>query len=216
MVVKRFPPVNFADEEGLLAVGGDLEVETLLTAYKNGIFPWPLQKEPILWFAPPERAILFYQDLHISKKLKKFLSKKPYTFKVNKNFEAVIYACSTSPNRKNQQGTWITSQMIQAYIDLHQAGYAMSFEAYDHQGILVGGMYGVKIGQMFAGESMFYTQDNASKFALIEAISYLHAQGIDWIDIQMLTPLLESLGACLIKREVFMEMLKKALSEQSL
>lgn len=207
----QFPPVNHANEEGLLCIGGTLNNEVLESAYRQGIFPWPVSKmDPILWFAPPKRAILDFKDLKISSRLQRYFKKSSFTFKVNKNFEVVIKACSVVP-RKRQSGTWITSQILGAYINLHKAGLAHSFEAYQ-KGKLVGGMYGIGIGKMFAGESMFYREDHASKFVLIETVKYLGKKGLIWMDVQVMTPLLKSFGAKEISRSVFMERLQRALT----
>ncbi len=213
MVVPKFPPVESADESGILAIGGDLELETLLLAYKSGIFPWPDPHEDfLLWFAPPQRAILDFHEFKIPRRLKQDLRKHPFHFTMDHCFEAVIRACAESRNRKGQQGTWIIDEMIPAYLELHKAGFAHSFEAWNSKNQLVGGLYGVLIHRMFAGESMFYKETNASKFALIEALEYLKKTGISWMDIQMLTPLLKSFGAKEISRSEYMKKLKEALS----
>lgn len=209
MLVK-FPPVELADETGLLAAGGDLEIRTLELAYRNGIFPWPLEGLPILWFAPPRRAILDFNDLKIPERLQRYLQKAHFTFRVDKDFEGVIQACASSKNRKKQQGTWITEDMINAYIEFHKAGFAHSFEAIN-KNELVGGLYGVLIGKFFAGESMFYIETNASKFVLIQTIEYLKTLGITWMDVQILTPVVGNFGAKEISRSRFMEKLKKAI-----
>jgi leucyl/phenylalanyl-tRNA---protein transferase len=211
MVVTAFPPVDNSDENGLLAIGGDLEVETLLLAYSEGIFPWPLDPEYLTWFAPPQRAVLFLEDFHISQSLKRNLRRTNLHFKFNKNIEQVIEFCAALTNRGNQLGTWIIPEMIPAYIALHQAGYCHSCEAYDGDQ-LVGGLYGVAIGGMFAGESMFYRQPNASKLALCFLVDHLQKQKVEWIDCQMMTPLMESFGAVEIDRAQFTNLLKKALN----
>lgn len=212
MVIKKFPAVENADKDGLLALGGDLEVETLLNAYRHGIFPWPLQRDPILWFAPPKRAILDFTDFKIPKRLRRYLSQTHFQFRVDKNFEQVITECARMKGRRAQVGTWITPRMVQAYLDFHDAGYAHSFETYNQEGKLVGGMYGVWIGRFFAGESMFFREDHASKFALTQAVAYLKERGVAWMDIQMMTPLLSQFGAKEIEREAFMDRLKEALT----
>ncbi len=213
-VIVEFPSVETADpESGMLAFGGDLEVASLELAYRSGIFPWPSsENEPILWFAPPRRAILEFDSLHIPKRLVRALKKDLFTFKVNNNFQQVITACANNQNRKNQSGTWITSSMISAYINFHNAGFAHCFETYNAGGKLVGGMYGVLIGKYFAGESMFYLENNASKFTLLNAASHLKNLGLTWMDIQMLTPLLTSFGAVEVPRPIFMKKLHKALN----
>ena len=210
-MVTQFPPVDWADETGLLAMGGDLEVETLKLAYTSGVFPWPIEGEPLYWFAPPQRAILEFQEIHMPDRLQRYFRNSAFSFRVDTNFEAVIRACAASKNRKGQRGTWITSDMIAAYIDFHRSGYAHSFEVYSKKSELVGGMYGVLINQFFAGESMFYRETNASKFALLEATHYLRNLGLTWMDVQTLTPLLKRFGAKEIPRAEFMRKLKRAL-----
>lgn len=211
-MVKSFPPVEYADpESGLLAIGGDLEVETLRLAYSNGIFPWPVEGQPLLWFAPAIRPILEFDKLRIPRRFARSLKHHPFEFGVNSNFSGVIRACATSKNRGPGKGTWITRDMQKAYIALHQAGNADSFESYNQKGQLVGGMYGVRIGKFFAGESMFYIESDASKYALVKAVEYLGRLGIGWLDIQMMTPLLESFGAREISRDEFMRRLRQAI-----
>ena len=210
MTVLDFPPVENADEHGLLAIGGDLNVDSLLLAYRSGIFPWPLHEDLLTWFAPPKRAVLFFEDLHISKSLRKELNKNKFQIKIDTNFELVIKECAKTKFRKGQQGTWITQEMIDAYIEFNKAGYAHSIEAYiDDQ--LVGGHYGVSIGGMYAGESMFYREPNASKVSLVHIIEHLKSQGVTWLDCQVMTPLLESFGAKEIDRDKYMELLGKSI-----
>ena len=214
MVVAYFPSVDLADESGLLAIGGDLEVETLKVAYSNGIFPWPVPGEPLLWFAPPQRGILEFSELKIPKRLARFLKNCPFTFAVDQNFRGVVEACRSSRNRKNQPGTWITPEIVKAYQRFHQAGYAHSFEAYAGDQ-LVGGMYGVKLNHYFAGESMFYLKPNASKFVLVRTVEYLKLLGHTWLDVQTLSPLLKSFGAKEISRNMFMKKLQLSLQSTS-
>ncbi len=215
-MVEEFPPVTFADpDSGLLAIGGDLEVGTLELAYRSGIFPWPHEDgEPVCWFAPPQRAVLRFSDLKVPRRLPRSLRRARFTFAVDRDFPAVIQACAESKNRGEQAGTWITTEMIGAYVDLHRAGCARSFETYDQTGNLVGGMYGVQFDQYFAGESMFFKQTDASKFALLQGIEYLKSLGLSWMDIQMLTPLLQNFGAKEIPRNQFMQMLATAVSKE--
>ncbi len=212
-MVTKFPPVEWADDTGLLAIGGDLEVETLKLAYTSGIFPWPIEGEPLYWFAPPRRAILQFDELHVPERLQRYLKNSDFTFRVNSNFEAVIRGCAASANRKGARGTWITPEMIAAYCEFHRCGFAHSFETYNRKNELVGGMYGVMIKKYFAGESMFYKESNASKFALIETVSFLRQRGLEWMDVQTLTPLLKRLGAKEIPRAEFMKKLREALKE---
>jgi leucyl/phenylalanyl-tRNA--protein transferase len=202
MVIERFPPTHRADEHGLLAVGGDVEVESLVLAYRQGIFPWPLQEDLLTWFAPPLRAILEFERLTISRSMKRFLKRHPYELWINRDFPATILACQQSTNRKDQPGTWITDELVEGYIALHDAGYAHSIECYEGD-TLVGGLYGVSIGPMFAGESMFHRRDNTSKLCLCFVLQWLNARGVRWIDCQVLTPLTESFGAYEVPRDEF-------------
>src|SRR4030095_1786712 len=151
MAILKFPPVEWASPEGILAIGGDLEVETLNTAYRNGIFPWPTDEFPLLWFAPPERAILEFKDFKVPRRMMQELKSKSFHFEVDRDFSSVIRACAEGRTRKSV-GTWITPEMREAYIVFHRAGFAHSFECYDGAGRLVGGMYGVSLGGMFEGE----------------------------------------------------------------
>ena len=215
MVIKAFPPVESADRSGLLAVGGDLEVESLLLAYRSGIFPWPLDARHLTWFAPPRRTILFLKDVHFSKSLRKSLKGNNFTFKIDSDFGEIISACAELGNRKGQEGTWITRQLQKAYAALHQAGYCHCVGCYE-SGCLIGGLYGVSIGGMFAGESMFYRKTNASKLALVFLIEFLKDQKVPWIDCQVTTPLLRSFGAVSVKRTIFMEMLAAAIDKEPL
>jgi len=215
MVIKMFPPVENASPEGLLAVGGDLEVNTLKTAYQNGIFPWPTEDFPLLWFAPPRRAILEFKDLKVSNRLQRELKSKDFHFKVDQNFQKVLRACAEGLTR-DSKGTWITPEMIVAYQKFFKAGYAHSFECYNAADQLIGGMYGVSLGKMFAGESMYYWESGASKATLIYACRYLEEKGAFWMDVQMMSPLLANFGAKEISREKFMVKLNHALSQKPL
>lgn len=211
MTIIEFPSVEDAQEDGLLCMGGDLEVASLKLAYESGIFPWPSPGMDLLWFAPPQRAILEFKDLKIPRRMARELRNKNFHFKINHNFEAVIKACSDGKTRRSPS-TWIIPKMIKAYIAFHKAGFAHSYECYSQEEKLLGGLYGVKIGKMFAGESMFFHETSASKAALIFCIQTLQKQGTTWMDIQMLTPLLKRLGAKEIPRTTFMAMLKEALA----
>jgi len=200
-----FPHPSLADEDGLLAVGGDLSTERLLLAYRHGIFPWYSEESPILWYAPKKRFVLEPNELKISKSTRQLLRKKKFTNKHNIAFEAVIENCA-QVQRKDQDGTWITSQMQQAYTQLHELGFAHSFETYDQEGNLVGGLYGVQVGDIFCGESMFSTAPNASKLALI----YLCQQfSFRLIDCQIYSDHLSSLGAKSIDASIYYNELKK-------
>jgi leucyl/phenylalanyl-tRNA--protein transferase len=192
---------------GLVAVGGELTPETLVSAYQNGIFPWPSgEDEPLLWFSPDPRAILEFDRLHIPRSLAKARKQTPLTFTCDAAFDLVIDQCSELP-RADQDGTWITAEMLAAYREFHRLGYAHSFEAWEGSR-LVGGLYGVAVDGVFAGESMFHLQPNASKLTLLYAIERLREWGAEWIDIQMLTPHFEALGARTIARERFLALLR--------
>lgn len=211
MTVIEFPPVDYADENGLLAVGGDLEVDSLLLAYRSGVFPWPINERQLTWFAPPERTLLFLDEFHPSRSLRKELKRKDYELVINRNFEAVIRACAESNNRSGQRGTWITNQIIDGFVNFHRAGFAHSIECYK-SGELAGGLYGVAIGHYFGGESMFYHSENGSKLALCYLVDYLRSRSVEWIDCQVSNPFLESIGARSIPRVEFMKMLPQALA----
>jgi leucyl/phenylalanyl-tRNA--protein transferase len=202
-----FPPVDLADEQGLLAIGGDLSTERLLLAYKNGIFPWYNEDEPICWWCPDPRFVLFPAELKVSKSMQTVLNNGSFRFTINKAFDKVIARCKMV-TRKEQEGTWIQPEVVDAYTKLHQLGFATSAEAW-RDGELVGGLYGVLLGKIFFGESMFSTQSNASKFAFINFVRHLQKQGIKLIDCQVYTAHLESLGARMIDRKLFSEILSK-------
>lgn len=206
-----FPPVHLAEPDGLLAMGGDLSTERLILAYRSGIFPWYEGQVP-LWWCPNPRFVLFPEKLRISKSMRQLLKKEAFRFTVNTHFASVIRSCKTS-SRKDQQGTWITDEVEAAYCLLHESGYAHSAEAWVGSK-LAGGLYGVKMGKVFFGESMFSHVSNASKFAFIRYIQLLQQEGIELIDCQVYTPHLESLGAEMIPREAFMKQLKKLLPAQ--
>jgi leucyl/phenylalanyl-tRNA--protein transferase len=203
-----FPPAEMADEDGLLAIGGDLSRERLLHAYKNGIFPW-YENDYILWWCPDPRFVLFPRELKISSSMKQLLKKSPFEFSINTDFNAVISQCKAI-SRRGQDGTWITEGMRHAYNDLHFAGYAHSAEV-RLNGELVGGLYGVRLGKIFYGESMFSRYNNASKYAFIKYVEYLKNEGVELIDCQVYTAHLESLGARMIAREQFLNLIKSLL-----
>ena len=202
-----FPPVQMSDEDGLLAIGGDLSVDRLLLAYKNGIFPWYNEDDPICWWSPDPRCVLFPDKLKISKSMQQVLRQNKFRFTINKNFREVITACKTT-NRKDGFGTWINEDIIDAYTNLNKIGIALSAETWMN-GNLVGGLYGVKLGNVFFGESMFSIESNASKFAFIKLVQHLQLSGLQIIDCQMKTEHLLSLGAEMIDRNLFLEMIKK-------
>jgi len=200
-----FPDPKLAEPDGLLAVGGDLSAERLMLGYQQGIFPWYSDDTPILWYSPHERFVLFADELRVSKSMRQVLRSGKFTVTINQCFERVIEACSLVP-RPGQDGTWITDEMIAAYVDLHHKGHADSVEVW-HQDNLVGGLYGVKVAHIFCGESMFSLMPNASKTALI----HLCKSGYPVIDCQVHTPHLESMGARMISRQHYMKILKGEL-----
>ncbi len=197
-----FPDPSLAEEDGLLAVGGDLQLKRLLNAYANGIFPWYSDDTPILWYAPHERFVLYPQEIKISKSMSKFLSKEEFAITFNEDFEQVIRNCARI-ERKDQDGTWIVDEMQSAYINLHKQGFAHSIEVWENE-TLVGGLYGVLVGRVFCGESMFSKVSNASKVALI----YLCQQfDLELVDCQIHSEHLESMGAKLIDSKIFYNLL---------
>jgi leucyl/phenylalanyl-tRNA---protein transferase len=201
-----FPPVETSDEEGVLAIGGDLDTERLLLAYRNGIFPWYNEDQPIIWWCPDPRFVLFPEELIVSRSMGKILKQHTFQFTFNKAFTQVIQNCKTI-TRKEQDGTWITPAIEHAYTKLFHQGYACSAEAWMN-GELVGGLYGVRLGNIFFGESMFSKISNASKFAFISYVKQLQNEGVVLIDCQVYTEHLESLGALMIERKEFMDILK--------
>ena len=203
-----FPPVDSGLSDGLLAMGGDLSKERLLLAYHMGIFPWYDGDLP-LWWSPDPRFVLFPDELKISKSMQVLLKKDAFDFTVNKAFGEVITACQTI-YRPDQDGTWINQEVIDGYTALHEAGYAISAEAWQDNE-LVGGLYGVRLGKMFFGESMFSQKSNASKYAFIKLVQRLKKEGIVLIDCQVHSAHLESLGARMIPRFTFMKFLKSAV-----
>ncbi len=202
-----FPPVHKAGEDGLLAIGGDLSIERLLLAYKSGIFPWYNANEPILWWCPDPRFVLFPEKLKVSKSMRPVLQNGKFRFTINKAFETVIQNCKTIA-RKDQQGTWIQPEVQKAYTELHSLGFAHSAETWLN-GELAGGLYGIRIGNIFFGESMFSKISNASKFAFINYVGQLQKENVQLIDCQVYTEHLESLGAEMIARKKFIELLNK-------
>lgn len=203
----QFPSTHFALDEpnGLLAFGGDLSVERLLLAYQNGIFPWFSDGEPILWWSPDPRGILPLDEYHCSKSLAKYMRKAPVRVTINHCFNDVVEACANVPRRDD--GTWITDTMINAYKMLHNAGHAHSFEVWDDY-TLVGGLYGVAVGKVFCGESMFSLQPNASKVAFHALVDHMKKAGSRFIDCQMQTPHLKRLGCTEVPREIFLTLLE--------
>lgn len=200
----EFPPVECANAEGLLAVGGDLSSERILLAYQNGIFPWFNEDSLILWWSPDPRMVLFPEKIKISKSMEKIIKRDQFRLTKNTCFELVLEQCSAIP-RAGQEGTWITEKMKKAYIKLHQKGYAKSYEVWENDA-LVGGLYGIDLGHVFCGESMFSSVSNASKFAFIKLAQECQEKAV-FIDCQLHTPHLESLGAEEIRRADFIKLL---------
>jgi leucyl/phenylalanyl-tRNA--protein transferase len=205
----QFPDPRTADSDGLLAAGGDLSVESLVTAYSQGIFPWFDQDAPILWWSPDPRLVLFPEKLILSASLKQRIRSGLYKVTIDTDFESVIRLCA-SVYRERQDGTWITEDMIKAYISLHHAGIAHSFETW-YKDELVGGLYGVSLGKAFFGESMFYRMRDASKVALCCLVDWAITHEFLFIDAQQSTSHLKSLGAEEIARESFLGLLKEAM-----
>ncbi|MGC4232375.1 MAG: leucyl/phenylalanyl-tRNA--protein transferase [Niabella sp.] len=201
-----FPPVHLAEPDGLLAIGGDLSADRLLLAYRSGIFPW-YSEPPVLWWCPNPRFVLFPQELKISKSLRPLLNRNAFEFTVNKDFSNVLTHCKNVP-RTGQDGTWISNEIIAAYTRLHELGYAHSAEVWQN-GELAGGLYGIRLGKVFFGESMFSLVSNASKYAFTKYVQYLITEGIQLIDCQVYTEYLESLGARMIDGKEFDALLKK-------
>ncbi|MBY0273968.1 leucyl/phenylalanyl-tRNA--protein transferase [Candidatus Binatia bacterium] len=193
--------------DDIVALGGNLEPATLREAYRNGVFPWPAEDLPLLWFCPRERAILEYRHLHVGRSLARARRQTRCTFTLDTAFEDVILTCASEP-RPGQDGTWITDEMIEAYVRLHRLGVAHSVEAW-LDGRLVGGLYGVDTDGAFSAESMFYHEPWASKLALLHLLDHLAARGLDWIDIQVMTPHMERLGARNITRREFLARLRR-------
>ena len=203
----KFPNVNKATKEGLLAIGGDLSVARLTHAYKNGIFPWFSASEPILWWSPNPRFVLFPEKLKVSKSMKQILRNSDYKVTINKDFKSVISECSKA-KRDRQNDTWITNEMVEAYVKLHEFGYAKSVEVW-LENELVGGLYGIDLGHVFCGESMFSKVSNASKLAFIYLVQKLNKEDYKLIDCQVYNNHLASLGAKEISRKEFLKYLNK-------
>ena len=205
----EFPPPHLASEDGLLAVGGDLSQKRLLLAYRMGIFPWFSNNEPILWWSPDPRLVLYPHEIKISKTLKKIVKKEVFKVTMDLAFNEVINQCAQIRLKKNQ-GTWIIEDIIEAYCRLHESGFAHSVEVW-RQGELAGGLYGVSLGKCFFGESMFTRINNASNIALVKLVEYLKKLSFDLIDCQVTTGHLIRFGAREIPRKLFLEQLEKSL-----
>jgi len=201
-----FPPAHLAGRDGLLAIGGDLSPERLLLAYRNGIFPW-YEGEDILWWSPDPRFVLFPGEIKISKSIKPLLNRNAFDFTINKAFSDVIRQCKKI-YRPGQEGTWITDEVEKAFIKMHQLGYAHSAEVWKNDK-LVGGVYGLKLGKVFFGESMFSNISNASRYAFIKYTDHLKQEGVELIDCQVYTEYLESFGATMITGKEFKKLLSK-------
>lgn len=205
-----FPPVSQANSEGLVAIGGDLSPERLILAYKSGIFPWFSGKIPH-WYSLDPRFVLRPSELKISKSMRPIINQKKFELRINTSFREVIANCKTI-RRDGQLGTWITNDIVASYTQLHEMGIAHCAESWQ-DGELVGGLYGIKMGNVFFGESMFSKQSNASKFAFTQYVQQLQSEGIELIDCQMETEYLGSLGASFITRDYFMSELKRLIPE---
>jgi leucyl/phenylalanyl-tRNA--protein transferase len=193
--------------DDIVALGGNLEPETLREAYRNGVFPWPADDLPLLWFCPRERAILELARIHVGRSLARAQRRSRCTFTIDAAFERVIAHCAAEP-RPGQDGTWITDEMLEAYVRMHQLGFAHSVEAW-LDGRLVGGLYGVDTDGAFSAESMFYHEPYASRLALLHLADHLRARGAEWIDIQVMTPHMERLGARNVTRREFLALLRQ-------
>ena len=202
-----FPPVSHADNDGVLAIGGDLSPERLKLAYNSGIFPWFNEGEPIIWWSPNPRMVLFLDELIVSKSMRNILNRNVFTVTFNQNFREVISNCR-QVKRDGQTGTWITNEMIEAYCKLNELGLAKSMEVWQNDQ-LVGGLYGIDLGHIFCGESMFSLVSNASKVAFIALVNQLQKNNYRLLDCQVYNEHLESLGCREIKREAFMAILKR-------
>lgn len=205
----EFPPVELAHKDGLLAVGGDLSYNRLMNAYRSGIFPWNNADEPICWYAPDPRFVLYPQEIKVSRSMKKVLNNNRFIFSIDTSFAEVIHNCRNAKGR-GSDSTWITDEIEEAYTMLYNKGLAHSAETWMN-GKLVGGLYGVQMGKVFFGESMFANETNASKFAFINYVKKLEKDGIVLIDCQVYTPHLESLGAKYISRKKFTAVLEELI-----
>lgn len=209
-----FPDPDLAEDNGLIAIGGDLTTDRLIAAYSAGIFPWYSEEQPILWFSPDPRMVLYPSDFKQSQSLARVLKSGKFSVAIDRDFPAVIEACASVP-RPGQEGTWITQDMQQSYIELHRQGLAHSFETYQ-DGQLVGGLYGVSLGRAFFGESMFHRATDASKIALATLVDFALEHRFHFIDAQTPTRHLESLGAIEVPRPAFLNQLRRALSHPTL
>jgi leucyl/phenylalanyl-tRNA--protein transferase len=205
--MSTFPDPRYVPSD-VVAMGEDLRVDTLREAYRKGIFPWPHEGLPLPWFSPRRRAVLFFDELHVGRSLRKVRKREPYTFTIDREFRRVIRACAAA-ERPGQDGTWIAPNIVNAYQRLHEAGDAHSIEAWKGDE-LAGGLYGVDAGGLFTGESMFHLSNNASKLALLFLVDHLRARGGTFLDCQVLTPHMKVLGAREIARGRYLDLLAEA------
>lgn len=208
----RFPDPRQADENGIVAIGGDLKPETLIDAYSHGIFPWPHKNYPLLWFSPEERGLLFFEELHMSRSLLKSLKKTNFKASFNREFEKVIENCAAK-KRPGQNDTWVTDDMKAAYLEMHRRGLAHSVECWNGEQ-LVGGLYGVYIGGVFSAESMYFAESGASKFCFLTLIHRLSKRGHTFLDTQMITPVVESFGGRYVPRDEYLRLLSQAQAKK--
>ena len=207
-----FPDPHFGDADGCFAIGGDLSIDRLLLAYSNGIFPWYSfrDQKDILWYCPMQRFVIFPEEIHVSHSMRTLINKKKYTIGINEDFDAVIRGCCKSNGRYEEDGAWLGEDIIKAYTNLHEQGFAASVEVWDNEsGELVGGLYGVTIGKVFIGESMFSLVPSASKLALVFLARFLQKHGGKMIDCQLETPHLKSMGGRYISYEEYMEIMNE-------
>lgn len=209
---KAGPPSIFPDPRtargDIIAIGEDLNIETLRDAYRHGIFPWPHDELPLPWFSPRRRTVIFFDELHVGRSLRRTVKRAPFQFSIDRAFERVIAACAAVPRREGE-GTWIGPEIIRAYTRLHKAGEAHSVEAWEGDE-LVGGLYGVDSGGVFTGESMFHDRPDAPKLALLHLVGHLSARGATWLDCQIMTPHMRALGAREIPRARFLDLLSES------
>lgn len=208
-----FPPARLARSDGLLCAGGDLSSQRLVLAYQNGIFPWFSQDEPILWWSPDPRLVLFPENINISKSLRKKIRKNTFKITIDNAFEQTISSCAR-PRKNSHEGTWLIDEMIDAYIKLHDLGYAHSIETWVNNQ-LVGGLYGVNFGKSFFGESMFSFKSDASKTALVALANHLKKHSFDLIDCQVTTSHLVNMGACEIPRNLFLDIISQSVTKEN-
>lgn len=209
----QFPSPNSASEEGLVAVGGEITTKRVLSAYRQGIFPWYSEDQPVLWWSPEPRAILYPDGIKISRSLKKTLRRNKFSITADTAFSEVVKSCAGLRTQSPTGGTWITAEMMDTYNRLHQLGYGHSIEVWDQEK-LVGGLYGLSLGSAFFGESMFSHQTDASKLALVSLAKFSKSSGIDFIDCQLPTDHLASMGAINISRKEYLRILEAALKHQ--